>query len=226
MAADGILWLRCCWRMSSYVCAVVADRSQYLERSSVQDLTKCWLIATPRQVVTLLISWFLLVVILLLLVPMLLLLLHCGVGMDTSTIFLLISLLILIWDCWRHMSPYRWYILLICVIIREKSSRFSWTHVEAWSLISWIHIYISKSFLYWCHDGKHIVPVIVLVWDSLSSPWGAALVQESVGDGSVGATDMSRSRCLVSERIKGLCSFWDPCGSGRGCDVGVPLLRV
>ena len=25
-------------------------------------------------------------------------------------------------------------------------------------------------FPYWCHDGKRIVPVAVLVWDSLSSP--------------------------------------------------------
>ena len=49
--------------------------------------------------------------------------------------------------------------------------------------------------LYWCHDGKHIVPVIVQVWDCLSSPLRTDLVQERVGDGSVGAIDISRSRC-------------------------------
>ena len=49
--------------------------------------------------------------------------------------------------------------------------------------------------LYWCHDGKHIVPVTVQVWDCLSSPLRTDLVRERVGDGSVGAIDISRSRC-------------------------------
>jgi len=47
----------------------------------------------------------------------------------------------------------------------------------------------------WCHDGKCIVPVTVQVWDCLSSPLRTDLVQERVGDGSVGAIDISRSRC-------------------------------
>ena len=49
--------------------------------------------------------------------------------------------------------------------------------------------------LYWCHDGKRTVPVTVQVWDCLSSPLRMDLVRERVGDGSVGAIDISRSRC-------------------------------
>ena len=49
--------------------------------------------------------------------------------------------------------------------------------------------------LYGCHDGKRIVPVTVQVWDCLGSPLRSDLVRERVGDGSVGATDISRYRC-------------------------------
>ena len=48
----------------------------------------------------------------------------------------------------------------------------------------------------WYHDGKRIVPVTVQVWDCLSSLLRTDLVRERVGDGSVGATDISRYRCL------------------------------
>jgi hypothetical protein len=48
---------------------------------------------------------------------------------------------------------------------------------------------------YWYHDGKRIVPVTVQVWDCLCSPLGTALVMERVGDGSVGAIDISKSGC-------------------------------
>ena len=58
-------------------------------------------------------------------------------------------------------------------------------------ILSLIQTYIH---LYWCRDGKHIVLVTVQVWDCLSSPLRTDLVQERVGDGSVGATDISRSR--------------------------------
>lgn len=78
----------------------------------------------------------------------------------------------------------------------------------------------------WCYEGDRIVPVTVQVWDCLSSPRGAALVRESVGDGSVGATDMSRSRCPVSKRVKELCSFWNLVVLVEAVDVGVPLCRV
>jgi hypothetical protein len=46
------------------------------------------------------------------------------------------------------------------------------------------------------------VPVTVQVWDCLSSPLGAALVMERVSDGSVGATDISKSRCLGLSGLK------------------------
>ena len=47
--------------------------------------------------------------------------------------------------------------------------------------------------LYWCHDGKRIVPVTVQVWDCLSSPLRTTLVRKRVDDGSVGAIDTSKS---------------------------------
>jgi hypothetical protein len=47
----------------------------------------------------------------------------------------------------------------------------------------------------WYYDGKRIVPVTVQVWDCLGSPPGTALVMERVSDGSVGATDISKSGC-------------------------------
>ena len=49
---------------------------------------------------------------------------------------------------------------------------------------------------------------------------------ESVGDGSVGAIDMSRSRCLVSERVQELCSYEARVVLVEAVDVGVHLLRV
>ena len=49
---------------------------------------------------------------------------------------------------------------------------------------------------------------------------------ESVGDGSVGAIDMSRSRCPVSERVQELYSSGARVVPVEAVDVGVPLLRV
>ena len=56
--------------------------------------------------------------------------------------------------------------------------------------------------LYWCHNDKCIVPVTAQVWDCLGSPLRSDLVRERVGDGSVGATDISRSRCPGHSRYK------------------------
>ena len=80
------------------------------------------------------------------------------------------------------------------IIIIYSDSRGGVTN-DILAHISYSHIQL---FPYWCHDGKRIVPVTVQVWDCLSSPGGAALDMERVGDGSVGAIDISRSRCLVS----------------------------
>ena len=49
---------------------------------------------------------------------------------------------------------------------------------------------------------------------------------ESVGDGSVGAIDKSRSRCPVSERVQELCSSGARVVLVKAVNVGVPLLRV
>ena len=50
---------------------------------------------------------------------------------------------------------------------------------------------------------------------------------ESVGDGSVGAIDTSRSECPVSERVKRALLVLESCVVlGEAVDVGVPLLRV
>jgi hypothetical protein len=46
------------------------------------------------------------------------------------------------------------------------------------------------------------VPVTVQVWDCLSSPLGMTHIIEYVSDGSVGATDISKSRCLGLTRLK------------------------
>ena len=48
---------------------------------------------------------------------------------------------------------------------------------------------------------------------------------ESVGDGSVGAIGMSRSRCPVSERVQELCSSGARVVLVEIVDVGVPRLK-
>jgi hypothetical protein len=53
---------------------------------------------------------------------------------------------------------------------------------------------------YWYHDGKCIVPVTFQIWDCLDSPLRTALVIERVSDGSVGATNISKSRYLGLSR--------------------------
>lgn len=64
-----------------------------------------------------------------------------------------------------------------------------------WLIIQWSYLWFNHiSLPYWCH-GKHIVPVTVQVWDCLGSPLRSDLVRERVGDGSVGAIDISRYRC-------------------------------
>jgi len=81
-------------------------------------------------------------------------------------------------------------LLIIVVPERDEFLSLSWINpntpqelMRSLRLSCWVYLFdripviVSYPDLlsYWCHDGKRIVPVAVLVWDSLSSPWGAAL---------------------------------------------------
>jgi hypothetical protein len=72
-------------------------------------------------------------------------------------------------------------------------ARLSHELVHLVSFRIFISLYID--LWYWRHDGKRIVPVTVQVWECLGSLLGTALIMERVSDGSVGATDISKSRC-------------------------------
>jgi hypothetical protein len=80
--------------------------------------------------------------------------------------------------------------------------------------------------LYWCHDGKHIVPVIVQVWDCLSSPTRTTLGPNRVSVMDPWERPILVSQVVVSRWAKELCSSRIRVVLVEAVDVGVPLCRV
>jgi hypothetical protein len=76
---------------------------------------------------------------------------------------------------------------------------------------SWLSsLYPSSAILvrFWYHDGKHIVPVTVQIWDCLYSLLDDH-VQERVNNGSIGTINISRFRCSGSSGLNNT-SLLDP----------------
>ena len=99
-------------------------------------------------------------------------------------------------------------------------------------MISWLQSLFSphdksdKSYLYWCHDCNHIVPVTVQVWDCLSSPMGATLGPNRVSVMDPWERPTLVSQVVVPQRVKELCSSGSLVVLVEAVDVGVPLVRV